>query len=88
MVLILNQDWKLPHQQDLCRYLKIDAKDVALFQNGLVHEFYPLNPLKALITLEHVNTLVVEKKENLYERNFNLEANCRSGVVNFHCMQI
>ena len=30
-----------------------------LFRNGLVREFYSL---KALITLEQVNTLVVEKK--------------------------
>ena len=32
---------------------KINAKNVELFWNGLVHEFYRL---KALITLEQVNT--------------------------------
>ena len=39
---------------------KIKAKDVELIRNGSVHEFYRL---KALITLEQVNTSVVEKKE-------------------------
>ena len=38
-----------------------------------VHEIYHL---KALITLKQVNTSVVEKKKH------------RSGVVNFHCIQI
>ena len=33
----------------------MDLKDVELFQNRSVHEFYRL---KALITLEQVNTLV------------------------------
>ena len=36
----------------------IYAKDIELFRNGSVREFYRL---KALITLEQVNTLVVEK---------------------------
>ena len=35
-------------------------RNVELFWNGSVHEFYHLN---VLITLEHVNTSVVEKKE-------------------------
>ena len=35
---------------------KIDTKDVKLFQNGWVHEFYHL---KALITLEQVNISVI-----------------------------
>ena len=48
------------------------------------HEFYRL---KALITLEQVITLVVEKKNDLNEQNFDGEANW-SGVVNFHCMQM
>ena len=39
---------------------KIKAKDDELIRNGSVHEFYRL---KALITLEQVNTSVVEKKE-------------------------
>ena len=43
------------------------SKDVELFRNGLVHEFYRL---KALITLEQANISVVEKKKNLYEQNF------------------
>lgn len=38
---------------------KINAKDVELFRDRSVHEFYHL---KALITLEQVNTSVVEKK--------------------------
>ena len=63
---------------------KINAKDVELFQNGLVHEFYHS---KALITLEEVNTSVIEIKKDLYEQNFNGEAN-RSGVTNFCCMQM
>lgn len=37
----------------------INAKDVELFWNGSAHEFYQL---KALITLEHVNTSVVGKR--------------------------
>ena len=41
---------------------KIKAKDVELIRNGSVHEFYRL---KALITLEQVNTSVVKKKKNL-----------------------
>ena len=39
---------------------EINGKDVKIFQNGWVHEFYCL---KALIALEQVNTLEVEKKE-------------------------
>ena len=45
---------------------KINAKDVELFRNGSVHEFYHL---KALINLELVNSSVVEKKKDLYEQN-------------------
>ena len=41
---------------------KIKAKDVELIWNGWVHEFYRL---KALITLEQVNSSVVEEKKNL-----------------------
>ena len=41
---------------------KIKAKDVELNWNGWVHEFYRL---KALITLEQVNSSVVEEKKNL-----------------------
>ena len=57
------------------------SKDVELFWNGLVHEFYRL---KALITLEQANISVVEKKKNLYEQNFDGEANW-SGVANESC---
>ena len=39
---------------------KIKAKGVELIWNGSVHEFYRL---KALVSLEQVNTSVVEKKE-------------------------
>ena len=49
---------------------KIDTKDVKLFWNGWVHKFYHL---KALITLEQVNTTECRK---------------RTGVVIFHCMQL
>ena len=62
---------------------KTNAKDLQLFRNGSAHEFYRLN---ALITLEQVNTLVVEKK-NLNEQNFDSAAYW-SSVVNFHCMQM
>ena len=41
---------------------KIDAKDVELFRNGSVHEFCRL---KALITLEQVNTSVKTSKVRL-----------------------
>ena len=63
---------------------KIHATGVELFRKGSVLEFYRL---KALITLEQVNTSVVEKKKNLTEQNFDGEANW-SGVANFHCMQM
>ena len=42
---------------------KVNAKDLELFRNRLVHKFYCL---KVLITLEQV----VEKKKNLNEQNF------------------
>jgi len=62
---------------------KINAKNVELVRNGLVHEFYRL---KALITLEQVNTSMVEKK-NLYEQHFDGGANW-SGLLDFQCMQM
>ena len=40
---------------------------IELFRNWSVHEFYCL---KALITSEQVITSVVEKKNNLYQQNF------------------
>jgi len=43
--------------------------------------------LKALITLEQVNTSVVGKNKNLNEQAFDGEANW-SAVVNFHYMQM
>ena len=49
---------------------KICAKDVKLFRNGSVREFYSL---KALITEKQVNTAMVEKSKNLYEQNFDGE---------------
>ena len=49
-----------------------------------VHELYRL---KVLITLEQVNSSVVEKKENLNKQNLDGEAHW-SGVVNFRCMQM
>ena len=62
---------------------KTNAKDLDLFRNGSAREFYRL---KAVITLEQVNTSVVEKK-NLNEQNFD-SADYWSSVVNFHCMQM
>ena len=47
--------------RDVATYLK----DVELFRNESVHEFYRL---KALISLEQVNTSVSKQKENLYEQ--------------------
>ena len=41
----------------------VNAKDLELFRNRLVHEFYCL---KVVITLEQV----VKKKKNLNEQNF------------------
>ena len=55
---------------------KINAKDVEVFRNGSVYEFYRL---KALIILEQANTSVVEKKRKKFRR---------WGYVNFHCMQM
>ena len=48
------------------RLQNINAKDVKLFRNGTVHDFYRL---KALIALEQVITSVVEEKKNLNEQN-------------------
>ena len=57
---------------------KINEKDVELFRNGSVHESVDYFETKKYFRRR--------KKENLYEQNFDGEAN-RSGVVNFHCMQ-
>ena len=47
---------------------KVNAKDLELFRNRLVHEFCHL---KVLITSEQVNTSEVEKKKNVNnEQNF------------------
>ena len=54
----------------------LERLNLELFRNGSVHKFYRL---EALITLEQVNTSVVEKKENL---------NSIVSVANFHCMQM
>ena len=51
---------------------KICAKDVKLFRNGSVREFYGL---KALITEKQGNTAMVEKDKNFYEQNFDGETN-------------
>ena len=42
---------------------KVNAKDLELFRNMLVHDFYHS---KVLITLEQVNTSVVKKKKNVH----------------------
>ena len=57
---------------------KINEKDVELFRNGSAHE--------SVDYFETKKYFLRRKKENLYEQNFDGEAN-RSGVVNFHCMQ-
>ena len=59
----------------------INVKDVELFWKGSDHKFYHLI---ALITLEEVNTSVIEKKKR---RIFDGEANWL-GVVNFYCIQM
>ena len=47
---------------------KVNAKDLELFKNRLVHKFCPL---KVSITSEQVNTSEVEKKKNVNnEQNF------------------
>ena len=58
-----------------------ESLGLELFRNGSVHEFYRL---KALITLEQVNTSVVDKKRRLLISKRLTGA----GVVNFHCMQM
>ena len=45
---------------------KVYAKDLELFQNRLVNEFYRL---KVFVTLEQLNTSVVKKKKNLNKQN-------------------
>ena len=48
---------------------KVNAKDLELFRNRLVHDFYHL---KVLITSEQVSTSEVEKKKSVNnEQNFN-----------------
>ena len=44
---------------------KINAKDVEVFRNESVYEFYRL---KALIILEQANTSVVEKRRKKFRR--------------------
>ena len=66
----------------LRRKLRKDYCGVELFRNLSIHEFYCL---KALITLEQVNTSMVEKKlinKTLMVRLTGL------GVVNIHCMEM
>ena len=66
---------------------KVNKCDLELFRNGSVHEFFRLKEfyynfrLKELITLEQVNTSVVEKKDSLAKTNW-------SGVANFYRMQM
>ena len=48
---------------------------------GPVYELYRL---KSLITLEQVNTLLVEKNTNLYEKNFGGEANQSVKIMTRH----
>ena len=65
---------------------KINTKDVGLFLNGSVHEFYRL---KALISLEQIYTLVVEKKKIriLISKTSMVRRTGRLRVANVHCMQ-
>ena len=49
----------------LQRKLRKDYCDLELFRNVSVHEFYCL---KALITLEQVNTSMVQKKKKLISK--------------------
>ena len=47
----------------------MQIKDVELFRNGSVHEFYRL---KALFTSKQVNTSVVEKKKKVMQCSVNI----------------
>ena len=59
-------------ERDAC-FVKKALERCRVFPERSVHEFYRL---KALITLEEVNTSVVQKKKkNLYEQSFDGEAN-------------
>ena len=58
---------------------KINTKDVGLFLNGAVHEFYRLKALTLYFSGR-------KKNKNLNEQNFDGEANW-SVVINVHCMQ-
>ena len=59
---------------------------IELFRNSLVHKFYCL---KAMITLEQVNTLLVKKKKNLYVLGKTSMGSLAGWVfVDFHCMQM
>ena len=56
----------------LQHFIPIEYKShIELFKNWSFHEFYRL---KALITSEQVITSVVEKKNNLYQQNFEVYA--------------
>ena len=60
--------WIDCHALYLQHFMPIEYKShIELFRNGSVHKFYRL---KALITSEEVITSVVEKKNNLYQQNF------------------
>ena len=61
---------------------KINAKDVELFRNGSVYEFYRL---KALITLEQVDYFWNSDRK---KRRILRSKTSWSGVVNFHYMQM
>ena len=56
---------------------KIDAKDVKLFWNGSVHEFYCLKAFTDYFG-----------ESEYFSENFDGEAINWSGVVNFHCVQM
>ena len=71
--------------RDVTPYLK----NVELFRNEWVHEFYRL---KTLISLEQVNTSV-SKQSRIFMSKTLAKLRCHgeakwSGVVNFHCMQM
>ena len=66
-------------------YLWKDWCDLELFRTGSVHEFYRL---KALITLEQVNSPVVGKKKRIFISKTLMVGLTGRVLENFHCMQI
>ena len=78
-------EWSKPRMFCEQSLRKIKFKGSELFRNVSVHEFYRL---KALITLEKLNTTEWSKKIRIVIRLSSLAKLRWSGTVNFHCMQM